>query len=71
MDDINPWNVVIQEDIVPYAEAEPQYPWGISLAMGEAIEMAMQGTPVSEALEYANSEIQTEIDNEDLAGTGS
>lgn len=69
VDEINPWNAVIQEDIVPYAQAEPQYPWGVSLAMGEAIEMAMQGTPVDEALEYADSEIQTEIDNSDLAGS--
>lgn len=70
IDEINPWNATIQEDIVPYAEAEPTYPWNISLAMGEAIEEAMQGTPVDEALAEANRKIQTEIENSELAGTG-
>lgn len=67
---INPWNETIAEDIVPFAEAEPQYPWNVSLAMGEAIEAAMQGTPVDQALAEANDKIATEISNSDLAGTG-
>jgi len=68
--EVNPFNEVIQEEVVPYAEPEPVYPYAISLAMGEAIEAAMQGTPVEEALAEANRKIQTEIDNNDLAGTG-
>lgn len=71
IDSINPWNATIQSDIVPFAQAEPTYPWNISLAMGEAIEAAMQGTPVAEALATANAKIQTEIENSGLAGTGS
>lgn len=71
VDDINPWNATIQEDIVPFAMPEPGYPWNVSLAMGEAIEAAMQGTPVSEALATANDKIATEIENSQLAGTGS
>ncbi|MCA1736172.1 MAG: sugar ABC transporter substrate-binding protein [Actinobacteria bacterium] len=70
IDSINPFNAVIQADIVPYAQAEPRYPWNVSLAMGEAIEAAMQGTPVADALAEANTKIQTEIDNSSLAGTG-
>lgn len=70
VEDVNPWNAVIQEDIVPYAQAEPQYPWNVSLAMGEAIESAMQGTPVDQALEEASAKIAAEIANSDLATTG-
>lgn len=71
IDSINPWNATIQEEIVPFAQAEPVYPWNVSLAMGEAIEAAMQGTPVDEALATASGKIQTEIDNSGLAGSGS
>ncbi|MBZ2198433.1 ABC transporter substrate-binding protein [Occultella gossypii] len=71
VDSVNPWNAVIQEEIVPFAQPEPGYPWNVSLAMGEAIEAAMQGTPVSEALAAANDKINTEIANSQLAGTGS
>lgn len=70
IDSINPWNATIQTDIVPYAQAEPRYPWNVSLAMGEAIEAAMQGAPVADALAEANTKIQTEIENSQLAGTG-
>jgi multiple sugar transport system substrate-binding protein len=68
IDDINPWNAIIQEEVVPYAEAEPAYPWNVSLAMGEAIEEAMQGMPVDQALAEANAKIEAEIANSDLAG---
>ncbi|UFU04975.1 ABC transporter substrate-binding protein [Ruania halotolerans] len=71
VDSINPWNETIQTDIVPFAQQEPAYPWNVSLAMGEAIEAAMQGTPVDEALATANDKIATEIANSELAGTGS
>ncbi|SED96522.1 ABC transporter substrate-binding protein [Ruania alba] len=71
VDSVNPWNATIQEDIVPFAQQEPAYPWNVSLAMGEAIEAAMQGTPVDEALATANDKIATEIANSELAGTGS
>ena len=49
INEINPWNATIQEDIVPFAKPEPVYPFNVSLAMGEAIEAAMQGTPVDQA----------------------
>lgn len=70
VDSINPWNATIQEEVVPFARPEPSYPWNISLAMGEAIEAAMQGTPVEEALATASDKIQVEIENSQLAGTG-
>lgn len=69
-DSVNPWNATIQEAVVPFAQAEPRYPFAISLAMGEAIEAAMQGTPVDQALEEASTKIATEIENSQLAGTG-
>lgn len=69
-DTVNPWREVVAEQVVPYARAEPVYPWNISLAMGEAIEAAMQGEPVADALAEANRKIQTEIDNSELAGQG-
>jgi multiple sugar transport system substrate-binding protein len=62
-DSVNPWSATIAEEIVPYAAGEPSYPWDVSLAMGEAIEQAMQGTPVDQALAEANDKIQTAIDN--------
>jgi multiple sugar transport system substrate-binding protein len=68
IEEINPWNATVQEEIVPYAEAEPAYPWNVSLAMGEAIEEAMQGMPVDQALAEANAKIEAEIANSDLAG---
>lgn len=70
IDEINPWNATIQNEIVPFAEAEPRYPFSISVAFGEAIEAAMQGMPVEQALAEANTKIQTEIDNLGIAGTG-
>ena len=70
IDEQNPWNATIQADVVPYAEGEPTYPWNVSLAMGEAIEEAMQGRPVDEALADASTKIQREIDASELCGTG-
>jgi multiple sugar transport system substrate-binding protein len=69
--DVNPWNATIQEDIVPFAVAEPTYPYSIQLAMGEAIEAAMQGASNEDVIRDLNSKIQTEIDNQGLAGSGS
>jgi multiple sugar transport system substrate-binding protein len=70
IDEVNPWNVTVQEDVVPFAQAEPTYPFNVSLAMGEAIELAMQGTPVDEALADANANIEREIEASELCGTG-
>ena len=70
IDEVNPWNVTVQEEVVPFAEAEPTYPFNVSLAMGEAIEEAMQGTPVNEALAGANTKIEREIEASGLCGTG-
>ncbi|MFC7405873.1 ABC transporter substrate-binding protein [Georgenia alba] len=70
VEDVNPFNQVIQEEIVPFAEPEPTYPFNVSLAMGEAIEAAMQGTDVDQALAEATEKIRVEIQNSQLAGTG-
>lgn len=60
---------VVTSDILPYAMPEPAYPWDISLAMGTAIEKAMRGGNVDEALAEANAAIETVIAQQGLAGT--
>ena len=52
---------VVTSDILPYAKPEPAYPWDISLAMGTAIEKAMRGGNIDEALAEANATIDTVI----------
>lgn len=68
---VNPWASTIAEEIVPNAAGEPYYPWDISLAMGEALEAAMQGTSPGDALAEANDKIQKVINDQDLASAGS
>jgi multiple sugar transport system substrate-binding protein len=60
---------VVTSDILPYAQPEPAYPWDISLAMGTAIEKAMRGANIDEALAEANATIDTVISQQGLAGT--
>ena len=67
----NPYLAVVSRDILPYAKAEPAYPWDVSLAMGTAIEKSMRGGDIDAALEEANATIDDTIDKQHLAGTGS
>ncbi len=59
----------VTSDILPYAQPEPAYPWDISFAMGTAIEKAMRGGNIDEALAEADATINTVIAQQSLAGT--
>jgi multiple sugar transport system substrate-binding protein len=59
---------VVTSDILPYAQPEPAYPWDISFAMGTAIEKAMRGANIDDALAEANATIDTVISQQGLAG---
>lgn len=65
----NPFLGVVTRDILPYAKAEPSYPWDISIAFGTAIEKAMRGGDIDEALTEANTAINDVIAKQNLAGT--
>ncbi|NRQ32761.1 sugar ABC transporter substrate-binding protein [Nonomuraea sp. NN258] len=67
----NPWAKTIEEQVVKYAKPEPSYDWAISLAFGKAMEQAMQGKDVDQALRAADAEIKDLIAKNDLAGQGS
>jgi multiple sugar transport system substrate-binding protein len=68
----DPFMKIIAQKIVPYGRQEPKYPWDISFAMGTAIESAMKGKQsVQDALETANKTINSVIDKQGLAGSGS
>ncbi|HUC93889.1 MAG TPA: sugar ABC transporter substrate-binding protein [Paenibacillus sp.] len=63
------WRALIAEKIIPYSQAEPIYPWDISMAFSTAIESAMKGTSVDKALEKADKDINDIITKQKLAGT--
>jgi multiple sugar transport system substrate-binding protein len=64
----DPFMTIISEKVVPYGQAEPGYPWDISLAMGTAIESAMKGVAdVKSSLETANAAINDVIEKQGLA----
>jgi multiple sugar transport system substrate-binding protein len=65
----NPFLKVVTDTILPYAQAEPSYPWDISLAMGTAIEKSMRGGNIDEALAEADAAINDVIEKQELAGT--
>ncbi|MFC9561256.1 extracellular solute-binding protein [Agromyces sp. NPDC056965] len=65
----NPFMQTVSEDIVPFAKAEPTYPWEIALSFATAIEKSMRGEDVQAALETANTEIDGIIEKQKLAGT--
>ncbi|MFC5819065.1 ABC transporter substrate-binding protein [Nonomuraea harbinensis] len=67
----NPWAKTIEERVVRYAKAEPAYDWAVSLAFGKAVEKALQGKDIDEALRAADAEIKELIAKNDLAGQGS
>jgi multiple sugar transport system substrate-binding protein len=67
----NPWAKTIEEQVVKYAKAEPAYDWAISLAFGKAIEQALQGKDIDQALRAADAEIKDLIAKNNLAGQGS
>lgn len=63
------WRALVSEQIIPYSQAEPIYPWDISFALSTSIESAMKGTPVDKALEKAEKDINDFISKNNLAGT--
>ncbi|MFC5649934.1 ABC transporter substrate-binding protein [Paenibacillus solisilvae] len=65
----DPWRKLIAEKVIPYAKAEPIYPWDISMAFSTAIESAMKGESVDKALEKAEKTINDFIAKNKLAGT--
>lgn len=66
----DPFMAIISEKIVAFGEAEPAYPWDISLAFGTAIESAMKGTAdIPTSLQTAEDAINDVIEKQSLAGT--
>ncbi|MGN8769081.1 ABC transporter substrate-binding protein [Paenibacillus barengoltzii] len=63
------WRKLIAEKVVPYSEAEPVYPWDISMFFATAIEKAMKGEDIDKALATAEKEINNFIEKQKLAGT--
>ncbi|MBD2867389.1 ABC transporter substrate-binding protein [Paenibacillus arenilitoris] len=63
------WRKLIAEKVIPYAKAEPAYPWDISIAFATAIESAMKGESVDKALATAEKTINDFIAKSKLAGT--
>jgi len=63
------WRALVAEKVIPYAKAEPIYPWDISFALSTAIESAMKGTSVDKALAKAEKDINDYIAKAKLAGT--
>ncbi|SEE52420.1 ABC transporter substrate-binding protein [Jiangella alba] len=64
---VNPWLDVMTERVVPYQVLEPTYDWAVSLAFGTAMEKALQGQDIEEALTTADAEITKAITDLDLA----
>ncbi|MFG1948489.1 ABC transporter substrate-binding protein [Nonomuraea sp. NPDC048826] len=67
----NPWAKTIEDQVVKYAKAEPSYDWAVSLAFGKAIEKALQGKNIDQALKEADAEITDLIAKNKLAGQNS
>lgn len=63
------WRALIAEKIIPYAKAEPIYPWDVALAVSTGIESAMKGTSVDKAIAKAEKDINDYIAKNKLAGT--
>lgn len=60
---------VVTKDVLPYAKAEPAYPWDISFAFATALEKAMKGGDIDAALAEADAAIADVIEKQKLAGT--
>ncbi|CAI6083889.1 ABC transporter substrate-binding protein [Cohnella sp. JJ-181] len=63
------WRALIAEKIIPYAKAEPLYPWDVALAVSTGIESAMKGTSVDKAIAKAEKDVNDFIAKNKLAGT--
>lgn len=63
------WRALVAEKVIPYAKAEPIYPWDISFALSTGIESAMKGTSVDKAIAKAEKDINDFITKSKLAGT--
>lgn len=66
----NAFLATITEDIVPYAKAEPSYPWDVSIAFATSLEKAMRGGDIPAAMNEAQAAIEDVIKKQKLAGTG-
>lgn len=65
----NPYLAIVSRDVLPYAKAEPAYPWDVSIAFGTAIEKAMKSGDIDAALAEADKAIADVITKQKLAGT--
>lgn len=65
----NPYLAIVTDDILPYAKAEPAYPWDISLAFATALEKTMKGGDAQASLDEAQAAIADVIEKQKLAGT--
>ena len=65
----DPWRALIAEKVIPFAKAEPIYPYDVSLAVSTAIESAMKGMDTEKALAKAEKDINDFIAKSKLAGT--
>lgn len=65
----NPFMGIVSKEIVPFAKAEPSYPWEISLAFSTGLEKAMRGGDTKAALAEAEAAMNDVIAKQKLAGT--
>ncbi|MBA2718304.1 MAG: sugar ABC transporter substrate-binding protein [Chloroflexi bacterium] len=65
----NPYLAIVSKDVLPFAKAEPAYPFDVSLAFSTAIEKAMKGSDIDAALGEADKAIADVIAKQKLAGT--
>lgn len=65
----NPYLAIVTRDVLPYAKAEPAYPFDVSLAFSTAIEKAMKGGDIDTAVAEAEKAIADVITKQKLAGT--
>jgi multiple sugar transport system substrate-binding protein len=65
----NPYLAIVTKDVLPFAKAEPAYPWDVSFAFSTAIEKAMKGGDEDAALAEADKAIADVISKQKLAGT--
>ncbi len=65
----DPWLELIATKMIPYAGAEPIYPWDISASFATAMgNVITAGMPIGDALAISAEEIQTVINDQGLAG---
>lgn len=66
----NEWLLCLMNEVMPYGVLEPIFPWDISLAVGQAINRVTTfGQSIDDSLAQAEEEINTIIEQNQLAGT--